>query len=222
MRPTSRPADMAEMMAETGRITAIKGPSRTQESATESTPVSGVEMRNEVVEARDAPERCNDMAAGRVPQEQRGRGAPINAALATGARPLPPRDRPTKSMGNQARINPAATRPNSSQGAEINASSRVFSRKSPIGPSLPPAGDQRAYRCSIFLFPVILSARNRIVSPLVKRVTAGNALYSQPEPFERTVHLYGFTGIGRTAGIVSTVVSQQRTDQIAVTANQQK
>jgi len=93
---------MAEIIAATGRTTASTGPNSTQERATESTPVSGVAIRKEVVEAREAPLRCREKAAGRVPQEQSGSGAPIKAARNTAPGPLPPSILPTSCMGIQA------------------------------------------------------------------------------------------------------------------------
>ena len=69
---------------------------------------------------------------------------------------------------------------------------------------------------------LFFGTRNRIVSPLMKRVTAGYSLYPQPESFPRAMQFNGLPGIGGTARIVSAVVSQQRTDQIAVAADQQE
>ncbi len=43
----------------------------------------GVDIRNDVVDAFEAPARLREKAAGSVPQEQRGSGAPINAARTT-------------------------------------------------------------------------------------------------------------------------------------------
>ena len=82
--------------------------------------------RKEVVEAREAPLRCGEKAAGRVPQEQSGKGAPISAARTTAPGPLPPSTLPTISIGTQACTSPAAIRPNSSQGADIRSSVRVL------------------------------------------------------------------------------------------------
>ena len=49
----------------------------------ESTPVSGVEIRNAVVEPRLAPARRRALAVGNTEHEHRGRGAPISAARRT-------------------------------------------------------------------------------------------------------------------------------------------
>jgi hypothetical protein len=49
----------------------------------ESTPDSGVEMRKAVVAPLLAPCFWRETAAGRTPQEQRGRGTPKSAALIT-------------------------------------------------------------------------------------------------------------------------------------------
>jgi len=49
----------------------------------ESTPDSGVEMRNAAVAPLLAPCFLRDAAAGSVPQDHRGKGIPKRAALAT-------------------------------------------------------------------------------------------------------------------------------------------
>ena len=69
------------MTATIGLTTAIKGPSKTYEMVTESMPVSGVETKNEVVAALDAPERLRPTAAGITPHEHNGSGAPNKAAF---------------------------------------------------------------------------------------------------------------------------------------------
>lgn len=48
---------------------------------TESTPVSGVDTKNEVVADFEAPASLKPIAAGITPQEHRGKGAPNIAAL---------------------------------------------------------------------------------------------------------------------------------------------
>ena len=48
-----------------------------------STPDSGVEMRKEVTAPLLAPCFFREIAVGRTPQEQRGRGMPTRAALIT-------------------------------------------------------------------------------------------------------------------------------------------
>ncbi len=58
--------------------------------AMESTPDSGVEIKNEAVAPRLAPCFLSDAAAGSTPQEQRGIGTPNNEAFITDiTRPLP-------------------------------------------------------------------------------------------------------------------------------------
>jgi hypothetical protein len=47
----------------------------------ESTPVWGVEIRKETVEALDAPCLKKEIPVGITPQEHRGNGTPSNAAL---------------------------------------------------------------------------------------------------------------------------------------------
>jgi hypothetical protein len=49
----------------------------------ESTPDSGVDIRNAVVAPLLAPCFCNDTAAGNTPHDQRGTGTPSKAALIT-------------------------------------------------------------------------------------------------------------------------------------------
>jgi hypothetical protein len=53
----------------------MNGPSSPNVRAMESTPVSGVEMRNAIVASRLAPFLRRDSAAGRTPQEHSGRCA---------------------------------------------------------------------------------------------------------------------------------------------------
>jgi hypothetical protein len=49
----------------------------------ESTPVCGVEIRNETVAPRDAPSRLSEAAVGITPHEHSGRGIPNSAAQST-------------------------------------------------------------------------------------------------------------------------------------------
>ena len=90
-RPTKTPATMALVIAATGLIIAINGPSNTYDTDTESTPVSGVETKNAVVALFDAPARRSPIAAGITPQEHNGIGAPIHAALTVVQNPSLPR-----------------------------------------------------------------------------------------------------------------------------------
>jgi hypothetical protein len=89
----SSPVITALIKAAIGLYTAISGPIRAYVTATESTLVSGVDIKNDTVASFDAPERCNPIAAGRTPQEHNGKGAPNKAALETAASPLPPTQR---------------------------------------------------------------------------------------------------------------------------------
>jgi hypothetical protein len=84
------PAARAEIKAETGLATVIRGSSRAQVMEMESTPDSGVEIRKAVVAPLFAPCFLSEAAAGKTPQEQRGRGIPSRAAFKTELkRPLP-------------------------------------------------------------------------------------------------------------------------------------
>lgn len=49
----------------------------------ESTPVCGVAIRKEVTAPLEAPSLRMDMAVGITPQEHRGKGMPMSAALMT-------------------------------------------------------------------------------------------------------------------------------------------
>ena len=80
---TNSPVTIAVMIALIGRITAINGPSNAYDMDMESTPVSGVATKNETVAEGEAPARRNPNAAGITPQEHKGKGAPIKAALVT-------------------------------------------------------------------------------------------------------------------------------------------
>ena len=68
-------------------------------SATESAPVSGVEIRNETSGARPAPCFFKDAAAGSTPHEHRGIGAPKSAARPTERVSFRPRCRAMRSAG---------------------------------------------------------------------------------------------------------------------------
>jgi len=89
-RFSARPAAVAVTKAAAGLATVITGSRRAYVSAIESTPDSGVEIRNAVVAPLLAPCLLSEAAAGSTPQEQRGMGMPRRAALNTDAkRPLP-------------------------------------------------------------------------------------------------------------------------------------
>ncbi len=190
-------------MAAIGRNSAIIGPSITQERATESAPVSGVEIRKDVVEAREAPARYRVIATGRVPQEQSGSGAPIKAALITVMGPDPPNALLTIGIGIHAWIRPAAISPNNSQGAESKASRRVFS-----------------ISAMIMLAALMFRFRHRINPALMEWMTAQDPLGTEPETAQHPVQLYRLLHIGRTARIVATVVAQQGANQVAIPLDQ--
>ena len=58
-------------------------PSNDAVARIESTPVCGVEIRNETVAPFDAPSRRSEAAVGITPQEQSGNGMPNSAAKST-------------------------------------------------------------------------------------------------------------------------------------------
>jgi hypothetical protein len=78
-----------------------------------STPVWGVEIKNEVVAAVDAPLRRNDMAVGSTPHEHSGKGTPINAAFIASLNPLPERWRVSNLGVTNAWRMPQNRKPNS-------------------------------------------------------------------------------------------------------------
>ena len=84
----------------------------------ESTPVSGVEIKNDVVAALEAPLRRRPSAAGITPQEHRGSGAPNRAALTVDMGPGLPRCLAISWLGTSTFIMPATVRPSISQGAD--------------------------------------------------------------------------------------------------------
>jgi hypothetical protein len=85
--------------------------------AIESTPVSGVLTRNDVVAPGEAPSLLRDIAAGITPQEQRGSGTPRRAALAELAAPGLPRCLEIRSLRRKTWRRPAMNRPRMSEGA---------------------------------------------------------------------------------------------------------
>lgn len=66
-----------------GRIIAKGSPSSEYVAKIESTPVCGVEIRNETVAPFPAPLLCMDIPVGITPQEHKGMGIPINEAFVT-------------------------------------------------------------------------------------------------------------------------------------------
>ena len=85
----------------------------------ESTPDSGVEIKNAEVDALLAPDFFNDTAVGMTEHEQRGSGTPIIEALITAQRLFPPNHLLTCSSEIKALINPASKNPNIKYGADV-------------------------------------------------------------------------------------------------------
>jgi hypothetical protein len=77
----------------------------------ESTPDSGVDMRNAVVAPLLAPCFRSDTAAGKTPQDHNGMGIPIMEALSTETNRLCPRCLATEAGLRNMRNNPATIRP---------------------------------------------------------------------------------------------------------------
>ena len=77
----------------------------------ESTPVSGVEMRNDMVAPRPAPLRRSATDTGTTPHEQIGRGTPSSEARAMFRLRAPPSRRVIMASGRSTRSAPAATNP---------------------------------------------------------------------------------------------------------------
>ncbi len=105
------PAANAVMNAATGRTTVIRGSMSAQVAPMESTPVSGVEMRNDVVAPLLAPERRSWVAVGMTEQEHSGTGTPMIAAVPTDLTSSPPRRRAIHWAGMQMARIPAMTKP---------------------------------------------------------------------------------------------------------------
>lgn len=78
----------------------------------ESTPVSGVDIRNDKVAPSEAPCFFNDKAVGTTPHEQRGKGTPRREAFNTEEYLLPPRWRKILSSGKKTCRRPATRKPN--------------------------------------------------------------------------------------------------------------
>ena len=77
------PPNMAVARAAIGRIMANGNPINENVAMIESTPVCGVAIRKETAAPLLAPSRRNDIAVGRTPHEQSGRGMPKSAASTT-------------------------------------------------------------------------------------------------------------------------------------------
>ena len=125
----NNPAVTALIIAAMGRIMVMKGPNMTYETASESAPFSGVEIKKDTVAPREAPLRRRAPAAGRTLQEQRGSGVPITAARKTGPTPRPPSHRWTQAVGNHPRKIPATSKPTNNHGAASTQMSQVFFAK---------------------------------------------------------------------------------------------
>jgi hypothetical protein len=78
----------------------------------ESTPDSGVDMRNDVVAPLLAPCLRSDTAAGKTPQDHKGIGIPKKEALSTETNRPRPRCLATEPGLRNTRNNPATIRPN--------------------------------------------------------------------------------------------------------------
>ena len=100
-----------------------------------STPVCGVDSKNDVVAARLAPWRRNEAETGITPHEHNGRGTPQSAAFSTGTNPRPPKCRSTNSGEMQTESTPATKKPNSRYGA-IWPSTDQLSRAMPTAISI--------------------------------------------------------------------------------------
>ena len=116
-------------MAATGRAIAYKGPSKAYDTAAESTPVSGVETKNEIVAGFEAPALLSAIAAGITPQEQRGSGAPITADLAIADNFELPMCLCNKEIGTRTCITPATSNPMSNHSDDAMNSVKKFSIK---------------------------------------------------------------------------------------------
>ena len=81
-----------------------------------STPVCGVDSRNETVDPLLAPCWCRDMATGITPQEHSGSGMPNSVAFSTGRKPRPPRCRSTSFCETKTDNSPATKNPNNRYG----------------------------------------------------------------------------------------------------------
>ena len=97
-----------------------------------STPVSGVDIRKEVVAAFEAPLRRRPSAAGITPQEHRGNGAPNRAALTVAIDPDVPKCLAISWLGTSTFIMPATVNPSINQGADSINRAAKFSNNSKI------------------------------------------------------------------------------------------
>ena len=110
------PPAMAVIKAITGRIMAKGMPITDAVARMESTPVCGVDMRNDTVAPFDAPSRYSDVAVGMTPHEQSGRGTPKSAAQSTELKLLRDSLSAYIRRGTNSCNTPAIRKPNSRYG----------------------------------------------------------------------------------------------------------
>ena len=149
------------MIAAIGRTIVMKGPSMTYETASESAPFSGVEIKKDTVAPREAPLRRRATAAGRTLQEQRGSGVPITAARKTGPTPRPPNQRWTQAVGNHPRKIPATSKP--TQMFQVFLARSVIKRVRGMGLCYR-AGSQSPARCGRIGFQPLLNYTVQVAS----------------------------------------------------------
>src|SRR3989338_3055971 len=116
-RFSDMPAVTAVIKAAKGLKTVIKGSRRAYVRKIESTPVSGVDIKNESVAPFEAPLLRNDIAVGKTPHEHNGNGMPKRAARNTDLNPGLPRCFTTFSLSKKICMNPAIKVPKSIYGA---------------------------------------------------------------------------------------------------------
>jgi len=69
--------------------------------------------------------------------------------------------------------------------------------------------------------PVLIAGtRYRIVTTLVPRMAAGNALQGQPRTFQCTMRLDSFEAVAGTGGGKSAMVAKHWTQQVAIGMNE--
>src|SRR3990167_2096980 len=116
-RFSDMPAVTAVIKAANGLKNVIKGSRRAYVRKIESTPVSGVDIKNESVAPFEAPLLRNDIAVGKTPHEHNGNGMPKRAARNTDLNPGLPRCFTTFSLSKKICMNPAIKVPKSIYGA---------------------------------------------------------------------------------------------------------
>src|SRR3989338_4702058 len=116
-RFSDMPAVTAVIKAAKGLKTVIKGSRRAYVRKIESTPVSGVDIKNESVAPFEAPLLRNDIAVGKTPHEHNGNGMPKRAARNTDLNPVLPIFFPPFPLSKKICMNPAIKVPKSIYGA---------------------------------------------------------------------------------------------------------